>query len=94
MLLPDWIPREAWEGYLNMRKKIRKPLTDRAEAMALNRLAQLRQEGYDAQQVLEQSEFHCWVGLFPVHGGRAVAQFTDQHGNKYLVSAEGSRIYV
>ncbi len=66
--LPDWVPREEWAGFKAMRVRIKKPLTQRAEKMALDDLARLRAEGQDPVAVLRQSEFHCWMGLFPVRG--------------------------
>lgn len=65
--LPDWLPKEAWEGYVAMRKQLKKPLTARAEKMAIAKLLELKEQGQDVEKVLEQSEFNCWQGLFPVH---------------------------
>ena len=28
--LPEWIPSDAWAGFAEMRKKLKKPLTDAA----------------------------------------------------------------
>jgi uncharacterized protein YdaU (DUF1376 family) len=35
---PDWVPLEAWNGYKAMRKKLRKPMTGRAEKMLVSDL--------------------------------------------------------
>lgn len=64
--LPDWVSVEAWDGYLEMRLKIKRPLTKRAGEMALRRLDQLRQKGWDPSMVLDQSTFMCWQGLYPL----------------------------
>lgn len=66
--LPDWIPAEAWTGYVEMRKTIRKPLTDRAKTLAISELAKLNAEGHDPAAVLNQSTLHSWQGLFPLKG--------------------------
>lgn len=62
--LPDWLPKEAWEGFEAMRKAIKKPLTDRARQMALNKLDEFRKAGHDPRRVLEQSEFNQWQDLY------------------------------
>lgn len=66
--LPDWLPQEAWSAFVEMRKSIRKPLTDYAKKLALNRLEQLRNSGSNPEEVLNQSILNDWQGLFPVKG--------------------------
>src|SRR5262249_18536393 len=51
----DWIPTEAWAGFIEMRKKIRGPLTDRAVALIVTELEKLRASGEDPGAVLDQS---------------------------------------
>lgn len=64
--LPPWVPPEAWSGYTDMRKKIKKPMTDRAESLAIGILYKLMEEGYDVGEVLDQSTMNSWQGLFPL----------------------------
>lgn len=70
MTLPDWVPQEAWDGFLEMRKGIKKPLTERGKGMAVRKLDDLRSQGYEPGMVLDQSTFMCWAGLFPLKGQR------------------------
>jgi hypothetical protein len=49
-----------------MRRAIRKPMTDAAQRMAVAELAKLRDQGQDPTEVLRQSTFKSWQGLFPV----------------------------
>lgn len=63
---PEWVPSEAFEAFIAMRKKIRKPLTDYAVQLAIKTLARLREEGNDPQEVLDQSIMNSWQGLFAV----------------------------
>lgn len=65
-MLPDWIPSDAWAGYQEMRKKIKKPMTDRAVSLAIGTLEKLRAEGNDPGAVLDQSTLNSWQGLFPI----------------------------
>lgn len=64
--LPDWLPKEEWRGFEAMRRKIKKPMTDRAAAMALRKLGELRDRGENPAAVLDQSTMHCWQDLYPV----------------------------
>jgi hypothetical protein len=66
MILPDWLPKEAWTEFLAMRKRKKKPMTDYAIKLAINKLDRLRADGEDPEAVLNESIFHEWDGLFPV----------------------------
>jgi uncharacterized protein YdaU (DUF1376 family) len=65
-VLPVWIPAAAWSGYVEMRQRIRRPMTDKARSIAVQKLESLRHEGQSPAAVLEQSTFNSWQGLFPV----------------------------
>lgn len=67
---PDWIPSEEWSGFVEMRKRKGKPLTDRAIALAIGELEKLRAQGQDPVAVLNQSIFNSWQGLFAVKPDR------------------------
>lgn len=69
--LPDWLPPEPWAAYVEMRKRIKKPLTEDAVPLALKKLEELRAEGHDPKAVLEWAIFNSYQGLFPpkVNGG-------------------------
>lgn len=69
--LPDWIPGETWKHFEEMRLKIRRPLTDGARHLAVQKLQHLRDAGADPSEVLEQSILNAWAGLFPVKPGTA-----------------------
>lgn len=58
---------QAFEDYVSMRKQIKRPLTERAASMAMNKLQKLSDGDNDlAIQILEQSIFNCWLGVFPL----------------------------
>lgn len=56
---------ESWNGFCEMRKKIKKPLTDRAAKMILNELERLA-PGDDTTKalILDQSVKHCWQDVY------------------------------
>lgn len=62
--LPDWMPEESWNGFLEMRRRIKKPLTERARALIINELDRLRASGNPPGEVLDQSVMNCWQGVF------------------------------
>lgn len=64
---------QAFKDYADMRKKLKKPLTDKAVTMAMNKLKSLATpEGSDvmdndlAIKILNKSTFRSWAGLFPI----------------------------
>jgi len=64
--LPDWIREDVWKAYEEMRKKIRKPMTERARDLIIKKLLEMKQAGQDANAVLEQSVMSSWTGIFPI----------------------------
>ena len=68
-ILPSWINVETWNDYIEMRKKIRKPPTERALVLAVRYLTGMKELGHDPNAILEQSIMNSWQGLFEVKGG-------------------------
>lgn len=68
-ILPE-IPSElseAWDAYVEMRKKTKKPLTDYAKQLAYKKLMDLSNNNLKtANAILQQSVMNSWQGLFPV----------------------------
>uniref|UniRef100_A0A6M3KBP9 Putative DNA replication initiation protein n=1 Tax=viral metagenome TaxID=1070528 RepID=A0A6M3KBP9_9ZZZZ len=55
---------KAWKDFKEMRKKIKKPMTDRAEEMLLTSLNELSKSKQEQVAILNQSTFHCWQGVY------------------------------
>jgi hypothetical protein len=85
--LPLWLPAEAWEAYLAMRKEIKKPLSAYGQRLAISTLTQLWAEGHDPRAVLEQSIFNCWRGLFPVSQNMKGGNRAEQRTHRNLAAA-------
>ena len=49
-----------------MRKRLRKPLTDRATRLTIGKLEKFRAEGQDVAEILDQSVQRGWTGVFPL----------------------------
>jgi phage replication O-like protein O len=62
--VPEWIPGDSWFGFVEMRKAIKKPMTDRAMAMVIKKLSAFRDEGYSPAEILDQSTLKNWQDVF------------------------------
>ena len=62
--IPGWMPAEAWNGYIAMRKKNRKFPTDRAVKLMIGQLERWLAQGYDLAEILDNSTLGDWTGLF------------------------------
>jgi hypothetical protein len=65
-VLPADIPMDEWRDYEEMRRSIRKPMTQSIRAKAITRLRKLRDEdGWPPGDVLNHSTLNSYQGLFP-----------------------------
>lgn len=62
--LPDWIPADAWAGYVEMRRTRKKPMTARAQQMVVKALDEMRMKGIDLAAVLDASTKNCWTDVY------------------------------
>lgn len=89
--LPDWLPLQAWDSFVEMRRMIRAPLTNNAIRLCITDLEKLRATGHDPLAVLEQSVKRSWRGLFEIEvkndRGRTG---TQQQGRGTRTAAEHS----
>jgi hypothetical protein len=81
----DWLPLDAWAGFRKMRERVKKPLTEYAVEMTLRKLRELKDQGEDPREVLEQSILHCWAGVF------RVKKTEEFNGNKEQARHERSQ---
>ncbi len=61
---PVWLPIDAWQGWVEMRKQRKRPLTDRAKARALNKLEALHLAGHDINELLDRSTINGWLDIY------------------------------
>lgn len=62
---PSDIPEQEWTDFEDMRKRIGKPMTDKARNLAIARLRRLAEDGYPPGDVLNHSTLNNYQGLFP-----------------------------
>ena len=73
IIIPDFVNKDLWEDFLEMRRKIRKPPTDKAKSLLLKDLEKYRAAGDDISEILRQSIKNNWAGVFPPKGGQGGA---------------------
>jgi hypothetical protein len=91
--LPEWIDPEAWEGFCEMRKAMKKiPFTDRAQKMVLKSLYDLRAAGHDPNASLDQSTLMGWRDVFPPRAKEIpVVRSQAEETSRYLAEQERHR---
>lgn len=58
---------EAFMNFADMRKRIKKPLTDDLAKKVLKKLDKLSKDEAEQIEILDQSTFNYWQGVFPLH---------------------------
>ena len=86
IVLPEWLPLDAWQGFVDMRKKLKAPLTPRAITLLMSKLDELRTQGNDPGAVLDQSTEMAWRGVF------ALRQTNGGYQNGKPAISEADRI--
>lgn len=76
--IPDWVPVDAWAGYVEMRKRIKKPMTQRAVELRIHDLEKFRDQGLDLVAILDQSTSNNWTDLYEPRDRRTQA---DRRGS-------------
>lgn len=65
-VLPDFIPGPAWDDFIEMRRKTRKPPTEKAKALLARSLEKLMTAGHDPAEILNQSTLNGWTDIYPI----------------------------
>jgi hypothetical protein len=89
-LMLDWIEPDSWAAFVEMRRKIKAPLTPYAEKLILRELCKLKAAGNDPQACLDQSIMNSWRDVFPLRdkGISKVPSHTTWQPEKGLTEAE------
>lgn len=62
--LPEWIDSDAWNGFVEMRQKLRKPMTDRAKVLMVAKLKGFKAGGHDVAALLNKSTVSGWTDVY------------------------------
>lgn len=74
MNLPEWMPIDAWNGFVEMRKKMKKPMTDRAAQMKISDLHMFKEQGHDIEAILNQSTANNYLDLYELKDKSSAGQ--------------------
>jgi uncharacterized protein YdaU (DUF1376 family) len=66
--LPEWLNPLAWQAFVTHRKKLKKPLTELAAKLAVQKLCEMKAAGKDPVRSIKESIMNDWVGLFEPKG--------------------------
>jgi hypothetical protein len=64
LILPEWVNQETWQDFVQMRKSIKKPLTEAAIKLILKDLEKFKLEGINPNLCLQESIKNSWQGVF------------------------------
>lgn len=84
--LPDWLPLEDWQAFIEMRKSIKKPMTDRAAQMIIRKLQSMKA---NPSAILQQSTINNWQDVFELRETKS--QYEKPKPTKANVRTLGGR---
>ena len=70
------VPPDIWKDFKEHRRKLKAPMTARAEKQILKKLEELWHQGHDPTALLEQSIERGWKFVFPIKGDGSGWDFT------------------
>ena len=90
---------EALRGFVEMRKKIKAPLTEHAFSLLLKKLDGMGNTDEEKVAIVNQSVMNSWKGLFPLkqevrQSGAHISHSKDALDERYPDFAEANRHYV
>ena len=88
--LPPWLDREAWDGFVAMRKALKVPFTDRAAKLIIKRLSDIREAGHNPNDALDQSTLNGWRDVY-VPNRQEIAKKPASATQDYLRDLESHR---
>ena len=72
--LPDWLDKETWTALIDMRKRIKKPMTDHAQKLMIGKLLKMKQSGHDIKAIMEKTIVNSWLDVYEPKGVQAVSR--------------------
>jgi len=82
------VPDEALRNFREHRRKIKAPLSPRAEELLISKLEQIHTDhGHDSTAVIDQSILNGWRGVFELKGNNNGNRTSPHSGNGLLDAA-------
>ena len=90
-VLPDWIPVDSWDGFMQTRKKKKAADTPFALSLILKDLTRFHEAGHNVGEILNRSIKGGWTDVYePKTGQNRVQKTSNKHtGFKQLDYREG-----
>lgn len=63
--LPQYIDREAWEAWMEVRKQLKAPNTDYALKLLVYEVQRIKDAGHDPNAAIKQSVLKGWKDVYP-----------------------------
>ena len=64
LILPAWLPKSLWNEFVQMRKSIKKPMTENAIKRMLTKLQKFQDSGINATEQLTKSIDNCYSDVY------------------------------
>ncbi len=71
IIVPDWIEKEVWDAFLEMRKNKKAASTQYALSLIIKELETFKASGDDPNEILKKSITNSWKGVFSLKGGQS-----------------------
>jgi hypothetical protein len=78
--VPDWLDESTWTDFVQMRNRIKKPMTGKAVELMWAKLDAMRGGGSDPVEILNQSIVNSWQDVFPLREQKGT---TAVNGNRF-----------
>lgn len=79
---------KAYKDFIQMRKKMKKPPTEKAEEMIKTKLKKMAGDDYSlAVEILNQSTYNNWIDIYPLKTDRTVK---SEKGDQIIDAARGA----
>lgn len=70
--IPEWIPKETWDAFLEVRKAKKCPNTERALKMLIKKLDKFRAKEIDPKEAMELSIVNGWKDVYEPRKGEFI----------------------
>lgn len=68
IVLPNWLPKQEWADYIEMRKEKKKPVTPSIAIRLIKKLEEMAIAGHSIKKSLENSIVNCWTDVYEPKG--------------------------
>jgi hypothetical protein len=65
IFLPEFIDKELWSGFLEMRLSMKAQNSELALSRIIKKLTKFKEQGIDPNETLDNSIVNSWKGIFP-----------------------------